>query len=115
MARRTYSRYPGRDVPPATSADLNERFAAFAWETMRLPIYGKAASRAQRHGISQRLIRAREGVRELVVSHIADQLRSPDSTTGYLSALLSDSDGKGETALTELEIILGAVLPGWQL
>lgn len=96
--------FPG--LSPETAAALSERFALLAWATIRQPIHGKAAARAQRPGPSaKRLARAREDVRELVAACIDDQLRSPhsttgDSTAGYLSALLSDSSEKGDRVLT---------------
>jgi cytochrome P450 len=94
-----------------TSAVLSERFAALAWASIRRPIYGKAAARAQRQGVSsERMARAREDVRELIVSCIDDQLRSPDSATGYLSELLSDSDEKGNRVLTADQACNEAIL-----
>jgi len=101
--------FPG--LLPETSAALSERLAALTWATIRRPIHGKAASRAQRQGpSSKRLARAREDVRELVVSCIDDQLRFPESTTGYLSALLSDSDEKGDRVLTVDQVCNEAIL-----
>lgn len=98
-------------LSPNTSVALGERLAALTWATVRRPIHGKAASRAQRQGpSSERLARTREDVREMVISCIADQLRSPDSTASYLSALLSDSDEKGNRVSTVDQVCDEAVL-----
>jgi pentalenene oxygenase len=96
---------------PEQSAALSDRLAVLSWETIRKPLYGKAASPAQGPGPSSaQLAQAREDVRELLLSYIAEQLRSPDSTAGYLSALLSDSDGKGERVLTVDQVCDEAVM-----
>lgn len=101
--------FPG--LAAKTSAALSERFAALAWATIRLPIYGTAAARARRPGASsRRLARAHADVRDLTASCIADQLRFPDPAIGYLSALLSDSDEKGDRVLTLDQVCNEAIL-----
>jgi cyclooctatin synthase len=91
--------FPSPFTEPSTA--LSDRLAALIWETIRKPLYGKATLPAQRQGPSStRPAQAREGVRELLLSYVDEQLRSPDSTTGYLSALLSDTDEEGDRVLT---------------
>jgi pentalenene oxygenase len=86
---------------PEPSVALSDRLAVLIWETIRKPLYGKPAPPAPGSGQSAaQPVQAREDVRKLLHSYIAEQLRSPDSTTGYLSALLSDSDEKGDRVLT---------------
>jgi cytochrome P450 len=95
---------------PETSAALSDCLAVLARETIRKPLYGTAAP-AQRQGPSSaRLARARDDVRELLRSDIAEQLGSPDSGTGYLSALLSDSDERGDRVLTVDQVCDEAVM-----
>jgi pentalenene oxygenase len=85
---------------PEPSVALSDRLAVLIWETIRKPLYGKAASPAQRQGPSStQPVQAREEVRELLLSYVDEQLRSPDSTAGYLSELLSDTDEKGDRLL----------------
>ncbi|WP_049565841.1 cytochrome P450 [Streptomyces sp. SBT349] len=100
--------FPG--LPSETTAALDERLAVLNWATIKRPLYGKAAIRARVQGPSRELVRAREDVRALLLTCIKDQLNSPDSHTGYLSALLSDADGKGNRLLTADEVCDEAVM-----
>lgn len=87
-------------LPPETTKALSERLSRLAWEMIRKPLHGKAAARAARPGAAWRLSRARAEFRELLTACIADLLDSPESTAGYLSALLADSDDEGNRLLT---------------
>ncbi|MER5215130.1 cytochrome P450 [Streptomyces sp. NPDC002838] len=91
-------------LPPETTKALSERLACLAWEMIRKPLYGKSAARAARPGASRRLSQARKEFRELLAECIADLMASPESTVGYLSALLADSDDKGNRVLTAEEV-----------
>lgn len=96
---------------PDRSAALTDRLAVLSWETIRKPLYGAAASAAPPAAPpSTRLAQAREEVRELLFVDIAEQLRSPDARTGYLSALLSDFDEQGHRVLTVEQVCDEAVM-----
>nr|BAE78976.1 P450 [Streptomyces sp. KO-3988] len=97
-------------LPPETTQALSERLSRLAWEMIRKPLYGKSAARAARPGASRRLSKARTEFRELLAACIADLLNSPESTIGYLSALLADSDDQGNRVLTAEEVCEEAVM-----
>ncbi|WUV40738.1 cytochrome P450 (plasmid) [Streptomyces sp. NBC_01483] len=97
-------------VPREASALLGEHLAALSWEMMRKPLYGKAATRAERQLSSRRLSRTRADFRGLLASCMADLLHSPDCTEGYLSALLTDSGKHGTPVLTPDEVCDEAVM-----
>lgn len=98
------------DLAPEASSAISERLAVLTLGTIRKPLYGKAAqaqARAQSQGQgapATELTRARQEVQKLLLSCVAEQERSPSSTTGYLSALLSDSDEAGNRLLTPDQI-----------
>ncbi|MGW2047374.1 cytochrome P450 [Streptomyces sp. NPDC001858] len=97
-------------LPPDTTRALSERLSRLAWEMIRKPLYGRSAARAALPGASRRLAQARREFRELLATCIADLLDSPESTVGYLSALLADSDEKGDRVLTVEEVCEEAVM-----
>jgi cytochrome P450 len=97
-------------LPAETTRALGERLSVLAWEMIRKPLYGSAAARAARPGASARLSRAREDFRELLAECIAELLDSPETTAGYLSALLTDSDAKGNRVLTADQVCEEAVM-----
>ena len=97
-------------LPPKTTEVLSERLSVLAWEMVKKPLYGKALSRAERQVTSRRLARARKDFRELLATHIAHLVGSPGSPVGYLSALLSDSDGTGNRVLSADEVCEEAVM-----
>jgi pentalenene oxygenase len=94
-------------VPRETSKVLAEHLAALSWEMIRKPLYGKAA-RSPRP--SQRLEKAFTGFRSVLASCVAGRLNSPDGTTGYLSALLTDAGRTGTAALSAEQICDEAVM-----
>jgi pentalenene oxygenase len=93
-------------LPHEVSDELGERLAVLSWEMISKPLHGRAALRAQRQTPSRRLATAFADVRAL----IAGQLDSPDATTGYLSALLSDTAKDGAPALSADEVCGEAVM-----
>jgi pentalenene oxygenase len=97
-------------LPPETTDALSERLSRLAWEMIRKPLYGKSAARAARPGASRRLAQARNEFRELLAECIAGLQDSPESTVGYLSALLTDSDEKGNRVLTAEQVCEEAVM-----
>lgn len=97
-------------LPPETTEELSERLSRLAWEMIRKPLYGKSAARAAKPGASRRLSRARTEFRELLADCVADLLDSPESTAGYLSVLLTDSDEQGNRLLTAEEVCDEAVM-----
>jgi pentalenene oxygenase len=97
-------------LPSETTKDLSERLSRLAWEMIRKPLYGKSAARAARPGASKRLSQARKEFRDLLATCIADLLDTPEATAGYLSALLTDSDEKGNRVLTADQVCEEAVM-----
>ncbi|MEU0009421.1 cytochrome P450 [Streptomyces sp. NPDC006314] len=97
-------------LPSETTEALSERLSRLAWEMIRKPLYGKSAARAGRPGASKRLAQARKDFRDLLAVCIAELLDSSGSSAGYLSALLSDSDEKGNRVLTADEVCEEAVM-----
>ncbi|WP_030857829.1 cytochrome P450 [Streptomyces sp. NRRL S-37] len=87
-----------------TTEELSGRLSRLAWEMIRKPLYGKSAARAARPGASRKLSRARTEFRESLAACIADLMDSPESAGGYLSALLTDSDDRGNRRLTADEV-----------
>ncbi|MBC2900341.1 cytochrome P450 [Streptomyces cupreus] len=95
---------------PETTHALSERLSRLAWEMIRKPLYGKSAARAARPGASKQLSQARREFRELLASCIEDLPNHPEETGGYLSALLADSDEKGNRLLTPEQVCEEAVM-----
>jgi cyclooctatin synthase len=92
---------------PQPSRELSDRLAVLIWETIRKPLYGKRPAQGP---ASAQPAQAREGVRELLFSYVNEQLRNPDFTLGYLSALLTDTDETGERILTVDQICDEAIM-----
>ena len=84
---------------PQPSRELSDRLAVLIFETIRKPLYGKVAAANAQQTLTTPP-KAREAVRESLLSYVEEQLRQPGFDTGYLSALLTDVDDAGERILT---------------
>ncbi|MDQ0605613.1 cytochrome P450 [Streptomyces canus] len=91
-------------LPGDTESVLVEQLTVLAREMIGKPLHGRAA--LQRRP-ARRLARAFTGFRSLLAVCLADR---PDSTAGYLSALLSDAERTGTPALSTDEICDEAVM-----
>ncbi|NNN35355.1 cytochrome P450 [Streptomyces sp. S3(2020)] len=94
-------------LPGEVSTVLVEHLAVLAREMIGKPLHGRAALRRRP---AQRLAKAFAGFRSRLAACLTDRIDAPDSTAGYLAALLSDAERNGTPALSTGQICDEAVM-----